>query len=66
VNDHELATSLTNVVALERAARAQMGASDLVEREAAVAVLRLAAPLTRSLESWIARRACRAAAMQSS
>lgn len=60
MTDRELAERTVQVNRVELAARAHMAESAGDEREAAQAVLRLAAPLRRALEQWIVTRATRA------
>ena len=62
MTDEALAARTVAVNAIELAARASLAASgdDLVERDAAQAVLRQAVALRRVLEQWIVTRATRA------
>lgn len=57
MTDRELAHATVEANAIEQLARAQMGALDRIEREAAQAVMRQAVALRRALESWIVQRA---------
>lgn len=65
MTDRELAQAVAAAAALAAQARAHWEArravDDQAEADAALVVLRLAVPLTRSLEHWIQDRACRAA-----
>lgn len=62
MSSHELAVALAQAVDTERLARAQFERSqaDPPERDTALRALRLVIPLRRTLEGWIAERACRA------
>jgi hypothetical protein len=57
MTDRELAHATVQANAIEQLARAQMGALDRLEREAAQAAMRQAVALRRALESWIVQRA---------
>lgn len=64
MTDVQLATALKHAGELEERAREQWAqhsiAGDALEREKALAVLRLASPLKRQLEEWVGGRATRA------
>ena len=60
VVDGELAVALEQSRAIEAAARASLQTDDLVERDAAVIVLRHTVALRRALEQWIGDRLVRA------
>lgn len=60
MTDRELAERTVQVNRVELAARAHMDTNVGDERDAAQAVLRLAAPLRRALSEWIVTRATRA------
>jgi hypothetical protein len=57
MTDRELAHATAQANAIEQLARAQMGALERTEREAAQAAMRQAVALRRALESWIVQRA---------
>lgn len=60
MNDHVIAVALRHAVELEQTAREcfeQSGEAD--ERELAIGVVRLVAPLRRGLEKWMLARATR-------
>lgn len=62
MTDRELATALTRIGEIEQAARAHWAqTAQLAEKDAALVAVRHATALRRSLESWIATRATRAA-----
>ena len=58
--DRELAVALTQARDIESEARASLETDDLVERDAAVIVLRHTVALRRALEQWIGDRLVRA------
>jgi hypothetical protein len=60
VVDGELAVALEQARAIEASARATLQTDDLVERDAAVIVLRHTVALRRALEQWIGDRLVRA------
>jgi hypothetical protein len=60
VVDGDLAVALTQARDIEAAARASLETDDLVERDAAVIVLRHTVALRRALEQWIGDRLVRA------
>ena len=61
MTDQELAVSLVQVTRLEGLARAHWTETDdLDERALAIGVVRRVTDTKRSLEQWIAARACRA------
>lgn len=66
MTDTTLALALNEVTALEQAARDhwEHSQADAMEREQALAVIRLVIPLRRTLAEYIAARACRVVLQQ--
>jgi hypothetical protein len=64
MTDRDLAEAFSHASLLEQSARAyweRTPAEDLAERDAALVAVRLATPLRRQLQQWMAARVCRAA-----
>ncbi len=61
MTDPQLTTAFMQVSAIEQRARGCVESRDEIERQTALAVVRLAVPLKRQLETWMTQRACRAA-----